>query len=722
MVKHISILFCALFCVKISFAAVTPAYYNSADGKSGAYLVTELNTISSTGYVAIDYGSGQCTDCVWGAFGTTDLYPTDPSHPDYVAEKAGKIWDMYSNCDFTFQTDQGSSSSSECTGGYNREHSLPKSWFGGGTAKGPGTDLFHIYPTDVHVNGVRNFYPYGEIESPTITFNNGGKYGQCSFPSGYTGLAYEPIDQYKGDFARGYMYMLLKWCAQGTSFTQDTGDNGAVIFNNTFTSAGNYGLTSYGVALLMKWHRQDPVSQKEIDRNNAVQQIQGNRNPFIDYPYLAEYLWGQKKDETFYLTNVIGSFDSQFIPGVSDGSRVATPVLLFPDADIDFGQTTSKVPVNYDVYIKGQDLTSGTVSLAITGTDAALFSLTESTLTKTEVEDGYYVVVTYAPTGDGDHTVTLTISGCGITNHQIQLTGSCLDPKATVTFYDKGKTYSVITDMVGESIVLDPPTPCDDYTFAGWSTNTYDVTNTDLPDLNYTGVIPETNTDYYAVYTRSVTKTIQTNDYKKITALEDLASDAYLVVAENSGLSAMSSEWKETYYLAPVTVVATNDFITTTESSIIWNLELDAENEVLTFYQNDKGFLYIEQRIDGNKTYHNLKLGDNTTANKFSYSLNSDGAWIFTSATYTDQQIEYYKNKARWTYYTSQDAPIYLYKHHNAATVTTFYTTSPKCTATSIDTTELDLPAQNSRKVLINGQIYILREGNIYSITGQKIY
>ena len=110
------------------------------------------------------------------------------------------------------------------------------------------------------------------------------------------------------------MGSLLKW-AGDKSFT--TGD-GSKIFTTTFSS-GSFGLTKYGVALLMKWHRQDPVSQKEIDRNNGIQETQGNRNPFIDYPYLAEYIWGEKAGETLNLSDLITAYDSRFVLGESNG-------------------------------------------------------------------------------------------------------------------------------------------------------------------------------------------------------------------------------------------------------------------------------------------------------------------------------------------------------------------------------------------------------------------
>jgi hypothetical protein len=109
---------------------------------------------------------------------------------------------------------------------------------------------------------------------------------------------------------------MIKWAGDYQAFTSD---DGGKMFSSNYNT-GSFGLTKYGVALLMKWHRQDPISQKEIDRNNGIQETQGNRNPFIDYPYLAEYIWGEKAGETLDLSKLITAYDSRFVLGQSNGS------------------------------------------------------------------------------------------------------------------------------------------------------------------------------------------------------------------------------------------------------------------------------------------------------------------------------------------------------------------------------------------------------------------
>lgn len=239
----------------------------------------------------------------------------------------GYIIDMYSNCKFKVGSKQCGNYSAECSC-YNREHSIPKSWFGGAKTS-PGCDIFHLVPTDGYVNNRRGNQPFGEVSSASYTSGNGSKLGSAksisvngktiagnNISATCSDRVFEPIDEYKGDFARGYLGTMIKWAGDYQAFTSG---NGSSTFSGKYTASGFFGLTKYGVALLLKWHREDPVSQKEIDRNNGIQKTQGNRNPFIDYPYLAEYIWGEKAGEKVNLGDLISSSDERFVPGQSNG-------------------------------------------------------------------------------------------------------------------------------------------------------------------------------------------------------------------------------------------------------------------------------------------------------------------------------------------------------------------------------------------------------------------
>ena len=315
MKRTLLFILCSFFVLTITAKSVTPAaslpaYYEDLQGKSGKSLFDAVHVVAKEGYSSLGY------DGLWGAYKKTDMRDN------------GKIWDMYSDCSWTVGSDQCGSYSSECDC-YNREHSIPKSWFGG-SKSGPGCDIFQVVPTDGYVNNRRSNYAFGEVSSASYTYD-GAKLGSAksiTITGGNTiagntgasvscsGTVFEPRDEYKGDFARGYFGTMIKW-ANGDYSAFTTGD-GSKIFSSNY-STGAFGLTKYGVALLMKWHRQDPVSQKEVDRNNGIQQTQGNRNPFIDYPYLAEFIWGEKAGESINLNDLITSSDSRFVLGESNG-------------------------------------------------------------------------------------------------------------------------------------------------------------------------------------------------------------------------------------------------------------------------------------------------------------------------------------------------------------------------------------------------------------------
>lgn len=300
----------ASFCLAASVTAPEnlPSYYATLTGKSGAGLFSELTTITNKNFHTLGY------DGLYTAYLKTDYTPS------------GELWDMYSDCGTTKECG-GYKEECDC---YNREHSIPQSWWGKGTT-GIGCDIFHVVPTDGYVNNRRGNYLYGEVGSASYTSKNGSKLGSsvssvpvtkkiiCSSANSSVstpgGTVFEPIDEYKGDFARGILGTIMKWNASRTM----TSSEGSKFFQSSYTASSNYGLKPYGVALLLKWHRQDPVSQKEIDRNNGIQATQGNRNPFIDYPYLVEYIWGEHAGETVSMGNLLCSTSPEFIPGVSDG-------------------------------------------------------------------------------------------------------------------------------------------------------------------------------------------------------------------------------------------------------------------------------------------------------------------------------------------------------------------------------------------------------------------
>lgn len=250
----------------LSLSAQT-GYYTPAEGFTGQALRVALCNIIRP-HTVLSYTPG-----LWTAYLSTDVKPN------------GKLWDMYSDrpgstpaYEYTMTTDQCGSASPTAEGGcYNREHTWPQSKFG--STPPMQTDLFLVYPTDYYVNNKRGDYPYGKVGSVTETFTNGGKLGSNVYPGAAIGLCYEPIDSFKGDIARTYFYISTCYRNDSASFT-------------TWEMATRVNLNPWAAQMLLEWHHMDPVSKKEIDRNNAVYDIQGNRNPFIDHPEYADCIWG----------------------------------------------------------------------------------------------------------------------------------------------------------------------------------------------------------------------------------------------------------------------------------------------------------------------------------------------------------------------------------------------------------------------------------------------
>ena len=377
--KKLSFLLPLFFIFSVSvFAQIPAGYYSAAVGKTGAALKTQLSSIITAGYVTKSYD---------------DLYTIYETSDKTVN---GKVWDMYSTCTWDFGSKTCGSYSAVCDC-YNREHSIPQSWF---SSKSPMvSDAFHVYPTDGKVNGQRSNYPFGECANGTSLGSNAkGKLGTSTFP-GYSKTVFEPADEYKGDFARTYFYFATRY------------ENIMTFIGGDAFSGNVYpALSEWSINLFLKWHRQDPVSQKETDRNNAVYAHQKNRNPYIDYPELAEYIWGNKMGTTWTL------------------NTTTEPTILSPTSgsSIDFGTVSYQKNTQKSISILGSNLT-GDLILSLSGTDASYFSIPAFTIAKSNAQAGYNLIVTYNAPVIGSHSAVLTISGGGISTVSVNLTATAVD-------------------------------------------------------------------------------------------------------------------------------------------------------------------------------------------------------------------------------------------------------------------------------------------------------
>ena len=259
-------------------AAIPTGYYHFALGKKKAELKTTLHEISAP-LTVLDYGSGP--GFTWQGF-----YATDRNADNTVR-------DMYSNNVRSFN-------------GYNSiadmaiEHSFPKSWWGAYENMAY-KDLFHLYPADAYTNGIKNNLPLGEVTGVPMLDNGKSKVGKNGFGTAYSDNSFEPADEYKGDFARTYFYMVTAYDDKVATWVSDQ------LAGNQYPA-----LSTWSVALFLRWNSMDRVSDKETNRNEAVYGIQGNRNPFIDHPELAEFIWGSRKGEPWSLTSAVDDLKIDF--------------------------------------------------------------------------------------------------------------------------------------------------------------------------------------------------------------------------------------------------------------------------------------------------------------------------------------------------------------------------------------------------------------------------
>lgn len=282
-----------------ALAEIPSGYYAALEGKNKSALKSAAKAAARS-HKRISYSGG-----TWDAFESTDTH--------YVG---GQLvwWDMYSNRNVPVSSGHPN---------MNVEHGVPNSWWGK-TVNDAYCDLFHLNPSDKDANSAKGFYPLGKVV--TVTFDNGvtrvGK--PASGDCGGSPYVFEPDDRYKGDFARAYMYMFTIYDDISWKYTQSDR-------NHMYDGSEYPTFRPWAYQMLLEWSANDPVDEKERNRNEAIYKVQGNRNPFIDYPDLAEYIWGSKKDQKFSLS---GSHDPGEDPGddpepIDPSQTLGDPVMLY---------------------------------------------------------------------------------------------------------------------------------------------------------------------------------------------------------------------------------------------------------------------------------------------------------------------------------------------------------------------------------------------------------
>ena len=338
----LAVLFSAL-----AYAQIPANYYDSANGLTGYALKSELKAITTNGHQTRTYDQLYDGNGISGSNGYIDTHSDTSVASGNTYENDGTILDMYSEnpsrtdpYNFTHGNNQCGNQSSEgdC---YNREHLIPQSSFN--SAYPMQSDIHFVIPSDGRVNNFRGSLVFGTVNSPNWTSLNGSKRGTSAM-SGYSGIVFEPIDEFKGDIARALLYFAVRYedTVDGyTSFEMFDGTNDAVFF-------------PWAIEVLLDWHNIiDPVDQRERDRNNAAYNFQNNANPFVDHPEYASMIWNPVTDTE--------------APTAATNLVASNPTVN--SIDLSWTAGTDNIAVtSYDVYVDGTNTAStANTSITITG-------------------------------------------------------------------------------------------------------------------------------------------------------------------------------------------------------------------------------------------------------------------------------------------------------------------------------------------------------------------
>ncbi|MBK24416.1 MAG: endonuclease I [Halobacteriovorax sp.] len=263
--------FLIIFAVLFSNSAIAEKnYYRNVEGLTGYQLKSALKTIISRTHKSQSYGA------LFNAYKETDR--------DTTYDGDGSIVDMYSENPngadpYIFNSPKkrcgNYKKEADC---YNREHIFPQSSFN--KAKPMRSDFFHVYPSDGYVNNRRGHLSFGEVgKVAKWTSRNGSKVGKNTFEN-VGNTVFEPIDEFKGDIARSLFYFATRYEDRIQSFHHEWLDG-----------SRDQVYKAHFVRMLLKWHKQDPVSEHERNRNNRGYTFQKNRNPFIDHPEWVSKIW-----------------------------------------------------------------------------------------------------------------------------------------------------------------------------------------------------------------------------------------------------------------------------------------------------------------------------------------------------------------------------------------------------------------------------------------------
>lgn len=346
---------------------LSPDYIHSVQGLNKADLKTALHDLIQPRLV-LAYGGGD--GHTWAGFVLTDVMP------DGVT-----VRDRYSEEQRTFD-------GNKAVNGMNIEHIWANSWWGH-TKNNAYCDLFNLYPADGYANGRKSNNPIGVVDGATSFDNGVTKVGKSSsYSSDQIITAWEPADEWKGDFARTYFYMATTY--QHMTDEWQTTEGLLTIDPTSWTT-----MRPWVYELMLEWAEADPVDDIERARNEVIYGIQGNRNPYVDMPELADYVWGDCAEERFYI-------DPQ-----STTSELFVPMKT---QTFDYGLQALSKGLDTVVVVRGRHIAEG-LTLTV---DNPAFEIGTPQVSAEQLEAGYAVPLRIKPEAAGHYAAALTITGGGV--------------------------------------------------------------------------------------------------------------------------------------------------------------------------------------------------------------------------------------------------------------------------------------------------------------------
>lgn len=506
---------------------LSPDYIHSVQGLNKADLKTALHDLIQPRLV-LAYGGGD--GHTWAGFALTDVMP------DGVT-----VRDRYSD-------EQRFFDGNKAVNGMNIEHIWANSWWGH-TKNNAYCDLFNLYPADGYANGRKSNNPIGVVDGATSFDNGVTKVGKSSsYSSDQLITAWEPADEWKGDFARTYFYMATTY--QHMTNEWQTAEGLLTIDPASWTT-----MRPWVYELMLEWAEADPVDDIERARNDVIYGIQGNRNPYVDIPELADYVWGDCAEERFYI-------DPQ-----STASELFVPMKA---QTFDYGLQALSKGLDTVVVVRGRHIAEG-LTLTV---DNPAFEIGTPQVSAEQLEAGYAVPLRIKPEAAGHYAAALTITGGGV---------SQTNP-LSISFVDGIPAYEA-TDIVCTSYVRR-------FT-ANWMA--YE------PGATYTLEVYTKNTDgshnIYKTYTTQDTQyqvtSVQANTlyYYTVSIIED-----EVVKATSNEVSVLMPEVKPVFTVAPssisfaaaperpsravqvtVKAVAVPEYVTTVSLELPFEVSVDGE-------------------------------------------------------------------------------------------------------------------------------------------------